>query len=210
MYSHENFWNQIDAERLRRVKELSEIGRVFGTASEPDPEAVSSKATVVLCYAVWEGFYKECIDIYVSYLRSRGGKVRETDWMLLLGVIGRDLASLKDRNHSETARFDFVRALRGQIESEFDQIDSSQLKTQTNLNFQQLSYGYAILNFDLLALQKFRIRLDRELVGWRNSVAHGDTPDLSKLDISKHVDFTRELLLVVADHFQDGMLKRMN
>ncbi len=65
------------------------------------------------------------------------------------------------------------------------------------------------MNFDLTSIQKFRNRLDKELVGWRHGVAHGDQPDLTSLDIADHVDFTAELLIVIADHFQYAMLERM-
>jgi HEPN superfamily RiboL-PSP-like protein len=58
-------------------------------------------------------------------------------------------------------------------------------------------------------LQRFRLKLDKELVQWRHSVAHGDQPDLSTLDISDHIDFASHLLLVLADEFQAAMLQRV-
>jgi hypothetical protein len=42
-----------------------------------------------------------------------------------------------------------------------------------------------------------------------HSVAHGDPPDLSALDISDHVDFTANLLMILADRFQHAMLERI-
>jgi len=58
-------------------------------------------------------------------------------------------------------------------------------------------------------MQRFRIRLDKEVVGWRHGVAHGDPPDLSALDIVDHVEFTANLLIVLADRFQYAMLERI-
>lgn len=83
------------------------------------------------------------------------------------------------------------------------------IEARSNLNFDRLSENFELLSFDLNTLQRFRIRLDRELVGWRHGVAHGDPPDLSTLDINNHVDFTANLLLALADSFQSGMLERM-
>jgi hypothetical protein len=58
-------------------------------------------------------------------------------------------------------------------------------------------------------MQRFRIRLDKEVVGWRHSVAHGDPPDLSALAIADHVEFTANLLIILADRFQYAMLERI-
>ena len=183
--------------------------RSFSSSIDPNLTTVHSKAAVVLCYAVWEGFYNECVTEYIAFLKETGGKVRKTDWMLLLGVISSDLESLRARNHSEMAKFTFVKDLKARIESGFDKVDANHVSARSNLNFDRIRLNYDILSFDLSRLQQYRIRLNKELVGWRNSVAHGGEPDLSGLDIAEHVDFTSELLIVLADAFQEGMLKRV-
>src|SRR5208282_6399087 len=93
------YFDAIDAARIRRVKELSEIKRRFGSDHTTDPSGVSSKAAVVLTYANWEGFYNECLQTYMEFLRERGKKVRETDWMLLVCAFHREFESLRDKNH---------------------------------------------------------------------------------------------------------------
>ncbi|MBA3727462.1 MAG: hypothetical protein H0W86_13775 [Armatimonadetes bacterium] len=95
------------------------------------------------------------------------------------------------------------------MDCRFDTFDSTIIEARSNLNFECLSQNYSVMNFDLTSIQKFRNRLDKELVGWRHGVAHGDQPDLTSLDIADHVDFTAELLIVIADHFQYAMLERM-
>ena len=81
---------------------------------------MNSKATVVLAYANWEGFYNECVDAYIRFLRDRGGKIRDTDWMLLLGAFHADFESLKARDHSYDARRQFVEDLQARLECSFD------------------------------------------------------------------------------------------
>jgi MAE_28990/MAE_18760-like HEPN len=73
----------------------------------------------------------------------------------------------------------------------------------------RLSWNLGILSFNLSPLQRFRLRMDRELVQWRHSVAHGDQPDLTALDINDHVDFAAGLLIALADGFQEAMLQRI-
>ena len=202
------YFDKIDLGRFRRAKELSEIKRLFGDTAGPDPSIIRSRATVVLCYACWEGFYNECVDVYTTFLKKNSGRVRDTDWMLLVGVMERDLMSLRDRNHSDAAKLDFVKMLRTRLESGFEALDGDVVKGRANLDFKRLKYNYEVLSFSVISFQPHRNRLDIELVGWRNSVAHGDAPDLSLLEVSRHVDFTADLLLTLGDDFQNGVLER--
>lgn len=208
MLNVDNYFDEIDSARFRRAKELSEIKRSFGTALTTDPSGINSKAAVVLSYAAWEGFYNECVDLYVRFLQERGGKVRDSDWMLLIGAFVSDFNSLRDRHHSTVARKEFIANLKVRIDCGFDSLDQTLIKARSNLDFERLSENYSILSFELSAMQRHRIRLNKELVGWRHAVAHGDSPDLSALDIADHVDFTAKLLTLVADCFQYAILQR--
>jgi hypothetical protein len=209
MLNVDRYFDAIDAARVRRVRELSEVKRRFGFSGEADHTGLNSKAAVVLTYANWEGFYNDCVDIYVTFLTERGGKVRDTDWTLLVGAFNADFESLRSRNHSLDAKHRFVANLKTQMECGFDAFDRTIIQARSNLDYGCISRNDSILNFDLSPLQKFRIRLDKELVGWRHSVAHGDSPDLLALDIADHVNFTAHLLNVVADCFQYAMLNRI-
>ena len=205
----ERYFDEIDSARAKRAKELSEIKFRFTSNPAPDPSGINSRAVIVLTYASWEGFYNECVRAYMRFLRERGGKVRATDWMLLLGALGADFESLRDRNHSDDARHEFVSNLRLRLECGFEAIDGSVIEARSNLNFARLRWNFAVLDFDLMPLQRFRIRMDRELVQWRHEVAHGDPPDLTALDINGHVEFAAALLITLADGFQEAMLRRI-
>jgi hypothetical protein len=205
----ERCYDEIDAARVRRARELSDIKYRFASSSEPDPSNINSKAVIVLAYANWEGFYNECARAYIRFLQECGGKIRDRDWMMLVGALNADLESLKDRNHSDEARHEFVGNLKTHLECGFDAISSGFIEAKSNLNFARLSWCFSVLSLDLTPLQRFRIKLDKELVQWRHSVAHGDQPDLSTLDINDHIDFASRLLIVLADEFQAAMLLRV-
>jgi hypothetical protein len=209
MPDFDTYLDEIDTARSRRAKELSEIKFRFASHSGPDPSNINSQSVIVLTYASWEGFYNECVVSYVRFLKEKGGKVRESDWMLLLAVFKRDLDSLWDRNHADDARYDFIKNLKGRLECGYEEISHGVLAAHSNLNYARLSLNYNIMSFDLTTMQPFRIRLDKELVTWRHEVAHGNPPDLSALDISGHVDFAATLLIAMADTFQNAMLQRL-
>lgn len=205
----DDFLDEIDTARLRRVKELSEIKSSFGQLANCDVFGVASKAVVVLAYANWEGFYNECVRVYLRFLVEKGGKVRDQDWMLLVSAFHSDFESMRDRNHSFESRQSFVSNLQTRIDCGFDAIDAKTVEARSNLDFARLSENFSLLNFDLSKMQRIRIRLDKELVAWRHAVAHGDSPDLKAMDVREHVDFASSLLMLIADGFQFAMFERM-
>lgn len=202
------FFDRIDAERVRRGRELAELKVLFSPGSA-DPFGIGSKAVVVLSYAHWEGFYNSCAQAYISFLREKKNKMSATDWMLVVGVIAEDLQRLRDRNHSPESRCDFVDALKAKLHGNFDYFDVSVVEARSNLDFAKLSTNYRVLEFDISGFLKWRNQIDKELVGWRHAVAHGSSPDLNAMDVSRHVDFTNQLLLALADQFQQAILDRM-
>lgn len=208
MSSADIYLKEIDANRSRRARELSEVKTQFAVAEDQFPFRVRSKAVVVLTYAHWEGFYNECVSTYLTFLRDSGKKVRETTWNMLVGTLSTEMDRLKDRNHSPEAACDFVEALSGALVAGFDSFNADVVKSRSNLDFAKLRSNYRILSFSIDPFQRKRIRLDKELVGWRHGIAHGDDPDLSTSDSRDHVQFTQELLLILADQFQEEIVNR--
>ena len=209
MLELEAYFDEIDLARVRRVKELSEVKRMFVTSAESDPLGVQSKAVVVLSYASWEGFYNDCVITYRQFLSDQGTKVVDAGWLMLVGALSSDFESLRARNHSREAKRAFIENLKERLECGFDRFDIATIQARSNLDFKKLSSNYALLGFDLGLLQRYRVRMDKEVVGWRNGVAHGNAPNLDKFDVANHVKFVAELLVLVAGHFQGAMLERL-
>jgi hypothetical protein len=205
----DDFFDEIDGNRSRRARELSEIKRRFMRGGG-DPYGIGSKAVVVLAYAHWEGFYNDCVKSYIDFLSANGGRMRDTDWMMLVGALSNQFRSLYDRRHSHEARCRFIEEFRRIIDCGYEDFDGEVVQARSNLNYSRLQENYAVLNFDIQRLQRYRLRIDHQIVSWRHQIAHGDQPDLSDLDIGKHIDLVAELLLVIADQFQEAMLTRLN
>jgi hypothetical protein len=203
------YFDEVDRRRLQRVRELSDMKIRFTNTLWSDPFSIRAKATVVLAYSHWEGFYNECSQSYIDFLKMTGVKIREVEWLLLVGAIEGELQALMDRKHSFDAKCEFLNSLQIKIESTFQDYFCDAVKARSNLNFARLRQTYKLLGFDTKRFDKVRIRLDKELVGWRHSVAHGEPPNLSSLDIEKHIDFTSELLLFLSEQFQTEMLNRI-
>ena len=206
----DDFFDDIDAARSIRARELSEIKRLFGNpSSRADPMGVQSKALVVLSYAAWEGFYNECVDAYCDFLQTRGKKVSDAGWKMLVGALGAEFDSLRSRNHSPVAKRDFVENLQKKLSCDFTDFDRKAVKATSNLDWDKLDQNFQILDFDLARFQKHRNRLHKEVVGWRHGVAHGDAPNLGTLDASQHISLVGEVMTLVADVFQEAMLAHL-
>lgn len=209
MPAPDDFFDAIDSARIQRAKELSEIKRIYMSMAGSDPLAVGSKSVVVLCYAAWEGFYNECVRIYLDFLQDRGVRVADASWLLLTGAMSADFKSLRDRHHSDIAKREFIEQLKERLICDFNNFDRSVVMARSNLNFEKISSNFNLLSLEVRPFQASRLRIDKELVGWRHGVAHGDPPDLTTVDVASHISFASELLLTVADSFQNGMIKHI-
>jgi hypothetical protein len=197
----EKYLDEIDSARLFRVRELSEVKRIF-SEERADSFGVQSKAAVVLCYAAWEGFYNECVDAYCRFLKDNNIKIVDAGWRHLIGALEADFNSLRDKNFSDKAKKEFVDKLKDRVDGNFKQFDTKCVSARSNLDFSKIRNNYEILGFSAQILEKHRIRMDQELVGWRHGVAHGNAPSLDTLDLADHVDFATNLLNEVSDKFQ--------
>ena len=202
----EYYFNEIDSSRARRIRELSEIKRIFRGSVVDDPFDVRSKALVVLSYAVWEGFYNECVDIYCRFLENDGKIIADVSWNMLVGALTAELNSLRDRHHSMAARLEFVDKLKTRVVSGFDAFDESVVMARSNLDFKKLQYNFRILNFEIKSIEMYRNQIDKELVGWRHGVAHGDSPQLPTVEAAQHIALVGNVMALVADAFQEAML----
>ena len=202
----EQYLDEIDSSRAHRIQELSEIKRIFGASLDADPFEVRSKALVVLSYAVWEGFYNECVEIYCRFLEEQGKRIADVSWNMLVGALAADFEALRARNHSGSAQLEFVRNLQAKIPCGFESFDKSVLKAKSSLDFDKLRQNFGVLDFEIESMQMYRNRIDKELVGWRHRVAHGDSPGLLTLDAARHISFVGDVMAIVADSFQGAML----
>lgn len=209
MSDPDDYFDAIDSARVQRAKELSEIKRTFLWKAGSDPLSIGSKSVVVLSYAAWEGFYNDCAGIYLDYLESRGLKIADAGWLLLAGALSADFNSLRDRHHSDSAKREFISQLKDRLVCGFDKFDRSVVMARSNLDFSKLSSNFLLLSIDTIQFQRVRVKIDKELVGWRHGVAHGNSPDLTGVDVSSHIDFVAEILLILSDSFQDAILRHV-
>ncbi|ABI57140.1 MAE_28990/MAE_18760 family HEPN-like nuclease [Alkalilimnicola ehrlichii MLHE-1] len=200
------FLSDLDSIRLRRAKELSEIKVRMNELGSIAQFGVQSKAVIVLSYSHWEGFYNDCVSLYIDFLREARKKVSDVSWPMLIGLLQSDFQRLRDRNHSQLAAVEFILRFQEVTRGDFLNFDKEVVSSRSNLDFRKLKDNFEVMGFDCSPFLRWRLKIDNELVRWRHSIAHGDDPDLSTIDIREHVTFTQRMLLVLSDCFQNNIM----
>ena len=200
------FFDSVDQNRILRLKELMETKRILTQPIASDVYDVHSRAAVVLAYAAWEGFFNQCVNSYIDALKTLGISVKDAHWLMLVGSLTAQFESLRSRNHSLAAKSEFIDSLQMKLVSDFEDFDRTIITSKSNLDFEKLRTCLGLMGLSYASFLRNRIRIDKELVGWRHGVAHGDPPSLATMDIEDHIRFTSDLMLNVADTFQEAIL----
>jgi len=201
MSNREDYLLKIDHARVSRAKELSNMKMKYASSKD----YLDHKALIVLSYAHWEGFFNECVDIYIDYLQLCRIKVKDISWSMLCGVIKSGLYSMRDRNFSHESLVEFSSKLEKYQDETFDVFDRTVVMSKSNLNFVRLREVFELLKFETAAFNRYRIKLEKNVVSWRHAVAHGTSPELEDFDAKSHVQLVLDLLLLLADRFQTAM-----
>ncbi|NNU16886.1 hypothetical protein HK107_11210 [Parvularcula sp. ZS-1/3] len=203
-------FDRIDQARLSRARSLSNTKQKFtSNLFGVDTSNIASQSVVVLCYAHWEGFYADCVKTYIDFLVARGQRVRETNWLFMVGVLDGAFQSLVDRNASWEAKLDFVESLETRLDTDFSGFNRTCVKPRSNLDADQIALNGRILGIQFEQVHHDRLRINRQLVKWRHEVAHGNEPDLSDVNIVDHCNLTISLLLHIADKFQEKIVSHL-
>ncbi len=193
--------SSIDYSRFTRAKEISTLSTECALASSDAGRKSLERAFVVGCYAHWEGFFSDCVSEFLKYLRNTDRKVSEISWLLLVGRLAPEFQSLFDRRNSREAQKLFVERLKGHLSSGFDEFDSKCISPSSNLDYKRLVYSFDLIGIDASFFAVKRNIIDRQIVGWRHAVAHGNLIDLDELDLEQHKKTTLELMGACSDRF---------
>jgi hypothetical protein len=203
----DTYFTSIDADRLIRARELSDIKVAYRGRENRSLQTIAAKSCAVLCYAHWEGFFNQCAEYFISFMVENNVKVRNVTWSLMPGILATDLQKLRDRNHSAKARVEFSDTLGAKIDCDFKDFDVKEIKAQSNLDFKRLNHVFDMLGCNIDRFQRHRLWIDRELCQIRHETAHGGTPDFSTFDADRHIETTEHLLSLMSDTFQVHILE---
>jgi hypothetical protein len=170
----------LDDDFAWRRKELTMI---LTTVKSSRPKLLNTniRIGVVILYAHWEGFIKNAAENYVTYVASKKLPYDELNNNFIALSLKTKLLEfeLTNKNTVHTQLIDF---LLGNLKIKANLPTENIIKTQSNLNSNILKEILSILGIDYSQYELKEKYIDSYLLRIRNSVAHGQNPDITEID----------------------------
>lgn len=176
-----------------RLKEITDL-RKLATTAGAGYEIALRKAGLALLYAHWEGYIKFVGEAYIKYVAVRKLKLGLlADEFLAIGVGGvlRKYAATGGDMDGRLGLIADWRALEG---GQFKKYRDLDIATGGNLNFNRFSEICRILKIDPNKVIGDETYLDKQIVGTRNKIAHGESITVSEAEFLKSSDFVIEAM----------------
>lgn len=171
-----------------RKKELSILLKMVNTQKNENYRDILLKYSIPAVYAIWEGFLRESLKHYSSFLN------RKTKFEKNMNLITQIVEHNRLFKGKQLYRFNVMKELLDDIKTIFDYpIIPEERPFTTNLHFNKTNL---LLNrFNLKPLErKYRLKLDK-LVKTRQSIAHGEKPvNYTVNEISEHISLVENLI----------------
>lgn len=163
-----------------RRKELSLILTTI-KSSKPKTLSTNIRIGVVILYAHWEGFIKNSAEYYLIYVAGKKLAYDELENNFIALSLKTKLKEFEETNKN-TVHTQLIDFLLGNLNIKANLPTENIIKTQSNLNSNILKEILSILGINYNQFELKEKFIDSQLVKIRNSVAHGQDPDIAELD----------------------------
>lgn len=163
---------EIDEETKWRKRELTTSLSLI--KEQPGPAQKSNiRSAILFLYAHWEGWVKEVSRLYIRYVNTKSLPYESLSTAFLGNALKTKIAEI-DKASTARAHSDFAAFLRTSL-SQKSTLSEDLIKTESNLTssvFFEIVERLGLEKRD--SYQKRAPEIDQKLVGWRNTVAHGE------------------------------------
>ena len=178
------FRNDMEESLSWRMDEL----RVLKNLLRENNNVPVVKTLIVMLYAHFEGFFKDCLECYIKYINSTGKLLKYFTDSLITASLNREYAAFEDLNrrckelsttppaedflHKYHRRKELTQKLTSDYLNREIRIDDKIINTKSNLDYNVVQENMYILglNYNHFLDKQYNIT---KLVNLRNSVAHG-------------------------------------
>ena len=176
----EHLQTVLDEDFVWRRKELSLILTTI-KSSKPKTLNTNIRIGVVILYAHWEGFIKNSAEYYLIYVAGKKLAFDELENNFIALSLKTKLKEFEETNKN-TVHTQLIDFLLGNLKIKANLPIENIIKTQSNLNSSILKEILSILGIDYSQFELKEKFIDSQLLKIRNSVAHGQDPDITELD----------------------------
>lgn len=174
----EELQTMLDDDFAWRRKELTVIYTNV-QSSKPAQLNTNIRIGVVMLYAHWEGFVKNAAEFYLTFVASKRLNLSELSNNFVALSLKAKLIVFQETNKN-TIHTQLVEYLLGDLNIRAQIPTENVIKTQSNLNFEILREILSVIGVDYAQYELKEKFIDSSLLSIRNSVAHGQDPEIDQ------------------------------
>ncbi len=174
----EDLQTRLDEDFAWRRKELTVIFTNV-KSSKPIQLNTNIRIGVVMLYAHWEGFIKNAAEYYLIFVSSKKLTLKQLSHSLIAVSLKSKLKEFEETNKN-TIHTQLINFLLGDLNVRAQIPTENIIKTQSNLNSRILREILSIVDVDYSFYELKEKYIDNQLLRIRNSVAHGQDPEIDK------------------------------
>ncbi len=178
----EELQNILDDDFAWRRKELSQIYTSIAAAKSVQKNT-NIRIGIVMLYAHWEGFVKKAADSYLTYIACKRLNYSQLANNIIAICLKSDL-SLYQETNKNAIHIKMVEFLTDQLNTRAKVPTDDIINTQSNLSSAIFKEILSIVGVDYTPYELKEKFIDLQLLKIRNSVAHGQDPELKEIEFS--------------------------
>jgi len=176
--SKEELIDYLTADLAWRKKELTTLYNNVKTANSKNlPTAL--RCASVLLYAHWEGFVKNSAESYLAYVKFQKLNLNQVNSNILALSLKQKITEFSLTNKA-TLHVQFIDFFQNSLNQRASFSETDSIKTQSNLNSIILKEIFATIGLDITNYDLKSNLIDKQLLKYRNDIAHGNQPPLNK------------------------------
>lgn len=194
--------DNIDRDFAWRIKELSLLKSKIPNTPNRDPlQDVLIRAGVTMLYAHWEGFVKCAAENYLNYVSLKKLRHDQLESCFVALCLKKKINEMDNTNRFDlqTAAVDFMlQQLNERAYIPYEGI----IQTKSNLSFFVFRDICTVIGIDYKKYQLKETLIDRELLQFRNSIAHGK---YLSMNFNEYQDIYQKVIEMMRDIKDDIM-----
>jgi hypothetical protein len=205
--SKEELIDFLTADLAWRKKELTTLYNNVVTAN---PKALSTalRCASVLLYAHWEGFVKNSAESYLTYIKFQRLNLNQVNSNILALSLKQKMKEFSETNKA-TLHIQFIDYFQNNLDERALFSETESIKTQSNLNSIILKEIFATIGLDITSYELKSNLIDKQLLKYRNDIAHGNQPPLNKAEYEVlHVEIVGMLDNIYTDISNSAILDK--
>lgn len=205
--SLDNLVTCLEEETIWRLREISDLKAVI-KRSDQSFQTSLLRSFIPIAYAHWEGFVRGCALKYFQHIVLKRKSYSELIPQFHLNFHLKSIDSFYNRKAGISSKCMFLSQVLSSQDMRFVKLDQKIVDTRSNLNFRVLQDICIICGLEGDGFDKYEDFLDKELLGRRNSIAHGEEVFLGIEDLDIVSSKTTEIMRLFRNKIENAAVQK--